>query len=351
MTRLRTAPRCEKSGYLFRDWKCIEHSIDLIFSLTAPGPTAGQTRDSPRVGNLLRLCGERAGISRRRATATPPHPTALEDGALRRRLSHARRLELPLGPRAKRTSSGCLRASPETAEGVARACRRGARLAGKLSKKCPERARISPGWTTRRTRRWAPPDGDGHRRSLFGGDVGSSDAFAIHEPSSLFGALERAEPNGNATDPHSFWDKTLGGGAGAGPSVGTRGGDSAFSASLGEEDRLEMYFEEGKRKAEERRRMVSSAVPHPPHPHQRRPGTLRTHRTLRKQRVQARESGGPRGAQARLRGGAHAEPTVRRVLRRRPPRGAARARSGGVCRFPTSVARARRVGHHQLQRE
>ena len=54
------------------------------------------------------------------------------------------------------------------------------------------------------------PDGDGHRRSLFGGDVGSSDAFAIHEPSSLFGALERAEPDGNATDPHSFWDKTLG---------------------------------------------------------------------------------------------------------------------------------------------
>ena len=101
------------------------------------------------------------------------------------------------------------------------------------------------------------PDGDEHRRSLFGGDGGGADAFAVHEPRSLFGALERAESNGNAADPHSFWDKTLGGGAGAGPSVGTRGGDSAFSASLGDEDRLETYFEEGKRKAEaERRRLL-----------------------------------------------------------------------------------------------
>ena len=101
------------------------------------------------------------------------------------------------------------------------------------------------------------PDGDEHRRSLFGADGGGADAFAVHEPRSLFGALERAESNGNAADPHSFWDKTLGGGAGAGPSVGTRGGDSAFSASLGDEDRLETYFEEGKRKAEaERRRLL-----------------------------------------------------------------------------------------------
>ena len=139
------------------------------------------------------------------------------------------------------------------------------------------------------------PDGDGHRRSLFGGDVGSSDAFAIHEPSSLFGALERAEPNGNATDPHSFWDKTLGGGAGAGPSVGTRGGDSAFSASLGEEDRLEMYFEEGKRKAEERRRILErrssssltltsagSNAPNPPDPSEAKSSSPRIWWTARR---------------------------------------------------------------------
>ena len=97
-------------------------------------------------------------------------------------------------------------------------------------------------------------------RSPFGGSDPDDDPV-VHEPRSLFGALDGlGARRASAADPGAFWDKTFTGVSGA--PVGGVGGvahDAAaehsalLGSSLGDGEGLEMYFADGKRRAERRR--------------------------------------------------------------------------------------------------
>ena len=97
-------------------------------------------------------------------------------------------------------------------------------------------------------------------RSPFGGSDPDDDPV-VHEPHSLFGALgSRGAARASAADPGAFWDQTFTGGVGIGVGgVGLVAQDAAaqhstlLGSSLGDGDGLEMYFADGKRRAERRR--------------------------------------------------------------------------------------------------
>ena len=103
----------------------------------------------------------------------------------------------------------------------------------------------------------SPTSADAGRRGAFDEDEDP----VVNEPRSLFGALdESSRAIGGSENPHAFWDKTLGGGRGVG-SVSAVANDASLQTStlLGtsqgtddDGDRLEMYFSDGKRKAERR---------------------------------------------------------------------------------------------------
>ena len=101
-------------------------------------------------------------------------------------------------------------------------------------------------------------------RSPFGGSDPDDDAV-VHEPRSLFGGL--GARRASAADPGAFWDKTFTGVGGAGISgVGGVAQDAAsehsalLGSSLGDGDGLEMYFADGKRRAERRRARLESVT-------------------------------------------------------------------------------------------
>ena len=101
-------------------------------------------------------------------------------------------------------------------------------------------------------------------RSPFGGSDPEDDAV-VHEPRSLFGGM--GARRASAADPGAFWDKTFTGIGGAGiGGVGRVAQDAAAehsalpSSSLGDGDGLEVYFVDGKRRAERRRARRESAM-------------------------------------------------------------------------------------------
>ena len=206
----------------------------MIFFTHRPGADSWTNEGLPASGKSF--CGSAGEGGESPGAAPPPRPTTpttLEDGALRRRLSHARRLDghPSWDPELDARARGAF-APPRRPPRESRAVSAGRPSGREVEQKVPRaRANISRmDYPTDSP--LGSPDGDEHRRSLFGGDVGGSDAFAIHEPSSLFGAARarRATATPRTRTPSGTRPSGLCG-AGAGPSVGTRGGDSAFSAS------------------------------------------------------------------------------------------------------------------------